>query len=737
MADQAWLQYFEAPLSYSIENKNSGINLQYDRLVNYVPTKLPTEYFWYQWEHSIWPEETGDRPEFAMRKRNWMLKVMEEDWFYITDNVLINGQLHVMWKSNDNTQMKIVKYETEYHDWCENLFDDNSKWNKLCEIMDGINPCSPDYLLKIRAPYGKVDVTKTHKAKLIHTIVGNTVVATVVTMDWTPINAAVWNVIYVFGADEANVITWYYRQVTGLFNQQTQIFWKRLGLNDYTPTTTVNSDGSTSTTRSWDPWAIATEINVFIKVYPGVAETIAYVSNVWIRYLSNFDCAHNQIEEIPQTQTKHPITGFANWNEDGIAFVSNWYANFTNGWENLGIISYSIPVGSWYTDLLPIQQYMMLLGPQSMGLIYQSALDRFGIPIPRMFDVKTDIGYFNKGSYQRYFYDGTEDFIIFQSDGNLMRYVIEPYDNGLWWIYFRLNGTPIGNRFIDSDLSVLKRKKWDKVYIYRNKNWFTLFLTDHRWWELTGTKVIFFSDKYKFYYRWYLCWLQIRWEKYGLWFGNKWYVNQWSADDWEQFKTIVNGRFGNLTYMSGKIFDSILLLIWSESVITPKNTKLILRNHTGWFVVEQILDDLTRPQYISMINKENRSWKDDKLLASIPGAIGVYWSLPAVNIIKKYADLTNDIQALCSYDPEAPERGWVCDEKHLYKKLFIAKIWVIREKLSREWEQLDFELVTEGADSIVYCWLRIAYNFTDAELRNPNNVIWIAWLTDKSYPTKK
>lgn len=736
MADQPWLQYFEAPFSYSIENKNSGINLQYDRLINLVPTKMPTEYFWYQEKHSIGRRETWDRPEFAMRTRKWMVNVMEEDWYYITDSMIIWWYLYVMRRANNNTSIKIVKYETNYNDWCDTLYDDSSEWKKLCSITDGITSCSPDYMLKIRAPYGKIDpATDVYYAKLKHKIVWNTVVATVTDHDGNPLNAKTWDVVYVFQSPESRVITGYYRQITWVFNGETQIFWKWLWLNDYTPVTSVNSNGDTTTTWNGEPWDFAEETNVYVKVYSSVKETIAYVSNQWIRYISNFDCSQNQIEVIPQTDTDYPITWFANWNDDWIAFISNGYANFTNGWENLWIVSYNIPVGSWYTDLLPIQQYMIILGPQSMWVIYQSWLDRFWIPIPRMFDIKTDIWYFNKGSYQRYFYDGTEDFIIFQSDGNLTRYVIEPYDNGLWWIYFRLNGTPIWNRFIDSDLSVLERKKWDKVFIYRNKDWFELFLTDHRWWEEQGTKVIFFSDKYKFYYRWYICWLQIRGEKHWIWFGNKWYINEWSTDDGNEIKSLASGRFGNLTYMSSKLFDSIHLLIWWESVITPNNTKLLLRNHVAWFVLDHTLPDLTRPMYTWFINAENRSWKEDQLVWSIPAAIGVYWSAPATKVIKQYADLTNDIDWFCAYDPETKPYWSVCTEEHSYDRLSIDKIWTIREKLSREWDQLDFELTVSWGDSIVFCWLRVAYQFTDAELKNPSNVIWLPWLTNKSYDT--
>lgn len=138
-----------------------------------------------------------------------------------------------------------------------------------------------------------------------------------------------------------------------------------------------------------------------------------------------------------------------------------------------------------------------------------------------------------------------------------------------------------------------------------------------------------------------------------------------------------------------------------------------------------------------MLNRESRSGKDEELIEEIPAGIGIYGSLPATRVQKQYADLGKDLDALCAYDPSSPIHGGICDELHVYRKLYIDKVAMIREKLSWEGDQIDFELVSTNKDKFTLVGLRIAYLFTDTELRNPNNVIGLAGLTKKSYPTPK
>lgn len=741
MSWEIWLNYFAANFDYDLANRASDVNLKFNRLVNTIPIALPYENFWYtnnltkNNRNMIW-----NKPLHWVSKRDGMKLIKELVWVYIWDDVIINWERYLAWFNEAGTKWYIYKaVDGMYSDWCGSV-ESHLCPTDYCEVASfETTPCSYKKLQIVHAPVWK---PKKGIGKVVHRLIWGNIFATIVDSNGDPIWWQLWEYVYITNWWN-NVATWQYREISWTYEWETLVFGNWIWLYDYVPNISqINND---TVTNRWNnnPWDKVVEGNIEYAIFPDVRATISFATNNWIYYITNLECWWDQHFIPILKDAKYPITWMFMWN-NALWFITNNYAWFSQWWQNIWNFNYSVEMeGGIYTKWLPLMHYVIMLGPNNIWIVYQSWLDRNGNVIPRFKPVTDSFWYFSPYSYQDEHYWGVEEFTIFNSDNELVKWNIEPYANNLGDVNFKIYFSPVWNRLIDSELRSLDRDKWAFVTFAKDRRWYMIFINE---WEKTldaHSKVILYYDKVKNYHIWEFCNIKLYWMFKNVWYWSNIYCNKWDTDNWATFNQVIQLPFWDQTLINAKYIRDLQLQVWSDSILTKK-TEMLIQSDLDWLSQLDYEDRWLNTQYIQDIMQTKTAvlWNINRVYREGSMCEYIYYWNGVWDVRNKIMNWLDTVRALCQYVITNTEEEACIEEcaaevilpsTHTYNQAkipgqsnesfarYIAKIWQVVIPINRSWQFFGIQIMCTWLDKIELFWSSLAYSFWD------NEANWEQW----------
>ncbi len=740
------LQYYNNNFEYDIFQNSSWINLKYDEIINWVPTKLDFNNYWYRENFIPWVKEFWEWMNFWLDKREWFTACFNVEWFHPTDVKQINWNLYWFFVADDFSEMQVRWEFSALNDWCNNYVNEDCT-RKIRKIAcHSFSKCTYDKFTKVVAPTWLKD---RRTWKVVHEIIWWTIVSKLTRIsNNTPDDISPGDYVMILRNDNVNgwTVCWQYRRVARV--DDWIIVWAPWLWLLSRFTTSIWSDWVTKYT--WENWSQSTvEEEIEYKVFRKVSDTLAYAWLNWVFYLHELewdeswcDVENGNDTILCQTEwAKFPITSIAEYNDDTISFLTWWSIFFWQWWQNAFNFSYQIEVWDEYRYLLNLHHYTIILWPESMKIAYDSSLDSSWTPIPRVVRLTDNFWYFTPGSFSKYFREWTDQFILMNSYWDLRKYDITPVDNWLWSVKFVLNSNEIWGKFIASDLRILSREQWDIVNISEWDAWFRIFIHDYKNGKSSNkfSKIIHYNDRYKFFHKWIVCWIVIVDERYGRWWGDKVYKNVWKTDDWNEIKQYLSWKFWDQTSRFYKIVHHHMLWLLTRSNIT-QTTILAMSVQLAWYYIKNKENNFLSAQYVRNINKFNnmRDWNNnEELILEKNYWVGVYtWAWTWHKDVQVWRTSTQDIEAFCEYDIDKTNPMLLCDWRYwaLHKKLeqnfekseqnnvYIAKWEHIKTPINCSGEIFFFELMWWWADRIAISWTALSFQFKDPKITAFENI---------------
>lgn len=785
---EEWVSYFDNTFEYNIFEKVSWLNLKYDRIQNFVPIK-PAYKNYGCWRDCFLVDpkrETWDTGIFGMTKRCWMKRCLEIEWYEITDVRKLRGRKYFFAVAKDKQTMQIREQDCSYGD-CTKI---SPKWC-CCPAMKMVaclpfNKCTHDRFAPVVAPMDETGFY--NDACIKHKYVWGQVVAFVTDANGKPLksNPGEYVLIQWVSWPKSAIIQgicWQYRQIVRQGDES--IGWGSIvdfpfygmvdNINSY-----VDGDGNFTNIR-WDGSTIDSEIEtcwVRIKTYSKVGETLAYASADGIFYLSESDpkeCSCEPNTENPPDcnsttfcQTfcvDYPIKAMASFCDGRLAFVTGWQLFWGQWGNNFGNFSRSNAVWDDVFDLMPVQDYLLIIWPENVKIWYIGEYDVNGTGIPTVTCLVEDFWAWSKCSYSTYFYEHSHQFIMYDSRWELRKYDIIPTDHWNGRVSFRIDAIPIGQRFIHSDIANLDRK-YDRLAISDRGRWFRIFIWREDREAPTDTKIIFFCEKYKYYYRWYICGLKIKFERYNCRVGDRVYSNEWDTDGWyidPETKELVPGSpvkqyisftFGDTSINKYKKIYSLSIPFYASTKISQETVlKTAIQVWGYWLHTE--FTERRSSRYITNVQHALTlalSVKKDEcvMFDQTELGVGVYTGHWVWVSGTKWLDHYNDMKWFCALGEGKPHSKLPCDlrgglpykkkdpescklehepcapDNHAdayMKHANVAQVETVQYRINQPWRLFQFELVWWANDKICFQWFEVGRKFMDPETQIPENVL--------------
>jgi hypothetical protein len=508
----------------------------------------PTEMQWLR-EHMENDNRVREQAlQFSLDKRRGFVKVYDSettDPKYRTTHMLeLSGMSYVYkrWTNGKGYIMKIINRKADYCGrralrWKKVEPDDVNNGQPIGDFFD-IHECNPLNMIKMHGP-------RNYKETMLSVTISNTAdwIGQIDLSSYPTVNIDVYDYIFIY---------------KGLLDQYKQI------VNIAWPIITI------SWPRAWLEAGQSTQVD--LKIFKEVGESIMVAWADGIRHISPDE--HWFADEFTllwstQSLNNQPIKAIANFG--WVLVFEKWgYIFFSDGWESIWSFWSSIKTTGNYDDIINVGQYLVAIWPSSIGVIYSRWIDNVGRTIPRMYEKWNFWWYRNRGSYLRESYWFDSRFVLHDSFWSLASYTIVPQDD---WenVVFYFERADIGNRYVGTHLSMLTREGNERVYISEDDNWIKIFITYGEKEEGLWTKVLLFDRQQSFWYIWIINWINLVWELYWFWYGNKVFANEWDNDDGNPINQIISFSFGDITsYDVKKIFWLNMMLWYKTNIISDK-----------------------------------------------------------------------------------------------------------------------------------------------------------------------
>lgn len=647
----------------------------------------------------------------------------------------MNGNVIRFFVKDDFSEMQVILEETVNSDWCNRYVN---KWQtpKVYRLAcHKFNKCVEDKFVEIVAP---VWMKARREWIVSHEVIWGTIVAKANRLsgnNFDDIRAG--DIVLIAGKIDPLwwTVCWQYRIVARPDPQWGMIMWAPWLwlLTDFT-VTTKNWQTQYNFSGSWNKIEERVEIRVFSKL----GNTVAYATADGIYYLHENQTYNKDVScdvvngnDTPVCQTvdaRYPITWMCKYNDWSLALLTWWSVFYGQGWQNLFNFNYQIPVGDGYRHLLAINHYIILLGPESMKISYTSALDASWTAIPRVVDLTDDFWYFCPGSYMKYSRDSTDQFILGNSYGEIKKYDVEPFDNWLGTVKFKLNSYEIWGKFITTDLRSLSRINWDRMNISESEDWFRIFI---RRWDPgneanSRSMIIQYNERYKFFHKWILCGVVIRDERYGRWFWDKVYFNEWDTDNWHPIKQYISYKFGDQTFGYYKQVFNHGIKFLGRSLIS-KEVKLQISKYFWWYIQVEVEDKFWNAPYIrdiNMMNLAKKYTKDDVKMVEDKFWIPLFTGKWMGTIDQKIWESKDFLKAFCDYTIDSKCGQDLEVQLENTNKWYLAKAHNVKTPINDAALIFIFELMGGWNDRIALWWFNLLWIFKDPKLHDIENTIW-------------
>ena len=789
MAAQHEIQFYSAMMEYKIWDFVSNVNLNYQKIINCIPTKMPFMNTWHQQFFSANKRWHWDKQSFWLKKREWMEKCFDRELWLFTDIVEFEWDRFAIWKNNNGRHKRIFKqcYAWEYI-WCEKILSKTAKeWNWIEVWSFSDYECTYNKFTKTIWPIWKSKYQSCN-AYIWHRLVWNAVISFLYILDWNwnkitinGINA--WDWLYVYDAWWSSVVSWQMLQ-TSWFDSSTKefYFWEKFWL-------WLSSDASLIGTGNNEiiDWPCC------IKIFTEIWSTLMVVWSDWLWQMNDVDCSSPLASEWTiMWQTKYDSNNGTSFNPNYIRSVTtiNWWlvimtkqsVSFMRAWsfvnQNLFGTIYNTFVFDEDRDTMTrVQDFIILMWPRTTWIAYRSSISYNTINWQTNYNYEYDmllnnLWYFSKWSilnFQEKLYFVSNS--IEQEWARFWRVVLNvgnAWSKPIFW--FDLDD--MSNHWVNTDFMALNKQNGDEIFLSKNDYEILVFITDNNkyddddiedqtwpWTKQPWTKILIYDDRFKFWHRWYLCWIDIKHRSWNCRYGNWIWANMWDKDDGEDFKQIISMTFWDTSFYSMKNLAYLKMWIWYNSSISNKTTYSV--SSDSWWEISYIkTNSLYRTRYVSTINMLANSWMSD--------AIHNHWSRNLVykNILWKWVYAWNwvwlswpypqesitDISQLCSYDPSYQQNCTECNANHndiswwsiqpvlpyedsvVWKAQnfssdnfsdvhYVSKYSMLKRTLWKQWHMFVIEICADWTDKVEFLWWFIWYVFMDNTMEHLSNTI--------------
>lgn len=763
MAAQNEVQFYSATLDYNIWEFISNVNFNFHKIINSYPVNLPQMNTGY--ESVFWQNrrEHGNKKWFWLRKREWFTKCFEIEWRHITDIYNHQWTRYAMLVSDDWLQKRIFKqcYATVRY-WCYTDTSDTCcewQWKEITKNHKDLTtkpfpnyPCVYDKFVPIKWPVWKSKYSSCRWV-IANVLEWNAVKSVLYELDdygnKIPISVDIWDWIYVYDNNWVKAVIWQSLQTSwyDVTNQRLEFgekFWAWI-TNEVTD---FNED-------SW-----ITEYKkqfVCFKIFKDYWNSFAFATADWIIQWNNDSCDSWQDSEFTIFgETKFDSVDSTVFNPSYIKSMANvdwwlsyltatWWLFFNYPWsvanQSLHWTAYWDPLITieWRDVMLPVQDYVMLFGPNSIGIAYKTGKNNQTWKISWEFQkVLNDIWYFSRDAVLNF----REQVYFVDQDTKFWRVNIKPYDTWLWTVRFQLDLDDMSLHRVNTDFRMMNRKQWDQISLHKTDFEILVFMTDNRHNSSPrNTKVLLFDDEHKFWHRWMICWIDLRHYAHWCWYWDEVYSNRWDTDNGNPIKQIISMNFWDTSMFTLKEIAFLKTALWYHSRIT-NDTILKISADTGWYRATKKIKHLHRAKYLSWLNKLRKSWMTDEAMNEkffhwTPTWLWIYWGNGVWLVEDIRHELTKEFEQYCSYEnvitevvpcpcktnPEITAHADWCTinpdktqnfEDDTEQQYFTpSKYAVIKSNLGYQCHNIHIEMIANNKDEIEFLWWFIWWMFMD------------------------
>lgn len=799
MAAENEIQFFEAPFQYSIWEFSSNVNLTYHKLINTTPIKLPMMNTGFETPFSQSDAEKWDKSYFAIRKRKWFvmcpyldkfIKDTIEDYqdehdmdintnYIITDTQIVNWRRFLMACDSEYKNQYIFTQRPWRYIWCDPQPQDACKW-----IWE----------------HDKKDVYETsqcafHKFQKITTLQANEK-RTVdwlyiwnITVEWWTTTSVLfnesrtaiewvktWDFIQIQDSPDWDIVVW---QALQLWTFDNLHWWYNMWYGSWV--WIIDKDVEEVKDERWEKyWDLWIMWPVNVQLYDWAK---LWISFAWWNWVYEWDWMEFNL--IRQTEIyKWVITSLTEDMDWLIYTTSKWLINFlrphTDSWQSLWWTIYSTNPLYWWWDLAKsCWDYVFLFWPSSMWIAYKDWTDerwdfRWNVQI-----LDRNMWYWDKEAVMVY----NEWLYMVDNNKRFVKLDLEVTKDSYYRPSFKITPTDMSLHWINTDLRNLSSERWDKVYLYKWATKIYIIIQDNKTNEQENTKILVYEDELKYWHWRYLCWLDVRWYHWWVWFWKGLFNYQWNYDcakykreyDPEDdddrlpnpkipFKEIISLTFWDTSWFTWKELLWIKAAVWYHSYIS-NDTTFALRTDWWWFSKTIKMNTLYTSAYVKAINELHKSWKTDfewleNIYYKMPIGIWIYsWNwVWLIDDIERSAK--KEFDAYCWYHHAADyKKDTCCDAKpgsepsgngctmevpkpdaqnfwsdRLQYHFNVAKFSTVPIDIGQQWQNFYIELVADNYDSIEFLWFMIWWMFMDNNFDSVANKPYYQTTPEDSLP---
>lgn len=750
MAAEHDVQFYSVTLDFDIGEWFSNVNFNFHKIINSYPVAYPHMNDGY--ESVFWQNrrEHGNKRSFGLRKRAGFTECFDVPWYHITDVYNHDGIRYALAVSDDGNRKKIfkqcyanVKYGC-YSDTSESACE--GEWKDITPQTLYNHPCIADNIVPLKGPIGKSKYQGI-KWVMANVLVGDAVISVLYELNSAgerkkiDINAGDW--VYVFDDASSRAVVWQSLQASG-FNQKNnriefgEKFWS----------------GITTEITEFDEEAGITEYSerfVHFKIFEeyGNSFVIATADGVLQWNWDTCDDIWSNSEFTLLGETKFESSGWEIQNKWFIKSMTNYdwgLVYITNNWYLIhnhpaGILNQSMHGTSysmlstieWRDVLLPVQDYIVMFGPSSVGIAYKTGLNEKGIPTRQFQKIINDIGYFSRDAVLNF----REQVYFVDQDARFWRVVITPYDTWLNSVRFQVEMSDMSTHWVNTDFRMMNRKAGDKISLYKTDFEVLVFMTDNRDnTQPANTKILVFDDEYKFWHWRMVPGLNIKHYKDWCWYWDKIFKNEWTTDNGQPIKQIISMNFGESSIFTMKELVFLKTALWYHSRIT-KDSLMKISVDTGGYRAVRKIKHLYRTKYLWRLNTLRKSWLTEKEIEGkffhgMPGSIWVFsgngvWLIENVthnlhdefNQFKNYEDREDEEIPCCDDEVEFWNPNFDDDRDQWYFKP--SKYAVIKTNLWMQVHNLHVEFIANNDDEIEFLGWFLGWMFMDNSMEYLEN----------------
>jgi hypothetical protein len=553
--------------------------------------------------------------------------------------------------------------------------------------------------------------------------VGDEYFSSLVNEDWSTINAAAWDYIYI---TDGSWITWYVVKVwwiaadlpTGdmtiapnaLMINGTRVPWINMSAVDGTPLTDVTLD-KVSYTVYKDYWLTlhrVTSDGIFHRNYDNdTAVTCEYTYAGDTYFNTNFNT------------TKNPKTIYcmlARWDSFSYLDGRTWVLwNGWMGWEKFNFTPSLNVVTNWlYTRLIEYMWYLILIGPDNMWYFTRD----WTTWVTKMWAI-TDSNWYRS---QWAINTSDENFFIVRKSHDFYQMGIQSsYSNSIPVWYFTYM-----NNFLNTDLWMLIR--WiDEVNLDVQYNKFRVFINNGSW----NTKLLIFDRYYNLRHKRYIQWCDMERMCDGIFLWRWVFSNTGTTDNGNPITQIVTMTWWDQGHTANKKIEFVKLPIGFNSYIESHLSGFTSTVIDGWRWYQTVYGDLWRTDYVANLMRTKITPDlDNQALAEImdyPVWIEIDNCLWTRAWIQKFTTY-NEFNSYINYGVDRS----ISSDWNEETTMCLAKMGVVKIPLGVRWEVFSFEIVARWNNKIEFGWFFIGYQYSDIDITRLENVATLWDLTTDS-----